>query len=107
MGFGFNEAARLTIEALKDGRFQHEPRSLASGKNLLATGDVSADDVVRLIRRCRGDQYEASPHHVDPSLEVNIFKPFAGGVRWYIKSYLVESDEFTAFFISVHESDYQ
>jgi hypothetical protein len=104
---GFHEAVRLTIEALRDGRFQHEPRPLASGKNLLASGDLSADDVIRLIRRCRGTHYETSDHHADPTQEVNIFKPSSGGIRWYIKSYLVETDGITAFFISVHESDYQ
>lgn len=104
---GFNEAARLTIEALRDGRFQHEPRPLASGKNLLASGGISVDDVIRLIRRCPGARYEASPHHDDPTQEVNVFQPTSGGTRWYIKSYLVETDDITAIFISVHASDYQ
>ena len=103
---GFDEAVRLTIEALRDGGFQHEPRPFASGKNLLATGEMTVAEVIRLLRRCPGTRYEVSVHHIDPTLEVNIFKPTAAGVRWYIKSYLVESDEITVIFISVHESDY-
>jgi hypothetical protein len=104
---GFNEARRLTIEALRDGRFQHEPRPYALDKNLLATGDVSVDDVIYLLQRCRGTQFETRPHQDDPSQELNIFKPSWGRTRWYIKSYLVEIDEITAVFISVHESEYQ
>ncbi len=103
----FSEAVRLTIAALEDGRFLHEPRPLASGKNLLATGDVSADDVIRLLRRCRPARYQTGVHHDDATQEVHFFKPKSAGIRWYIKSYLVESDDLTAIFISVHESEYQ
>lgn len=100
---GFNDAVRETIAALLDGRFEHEPRPLASGKNLLASGEVSPEDVVALLRRCKGTQYAASPHHYDRETQVNIFKPVVSGQGWYIKSYLVEADGVTAVFISVHQ----
>jgi hypothetical protein len=100
---GFTESRKATVEALRDGRFQHEPRAYADGKNMLATGEITAEEVIGLLNRCRGNQHETSPHHFDPTQTVDIFKPTAGGVRWYIKSYLFRDGEVTAVFISVHQ----
>jgi hypothetical protein len=99
---GFNEARRETVQALRDGRFQHEERAQAGGKNLLASGEVSVDDVVALLLRCRGNQHQTGLHHFDRTQVVHIFRPVDGPDRWYIKSYLVEQDGITAVFISVH-----
>jgi len=99
---GFKAARQATIDALLDGRFEHEERSVADGKNLLASGEVSVDEVVSLLRRCKGDQYEARPHHFDAGQPIDIFRPIEGGRRWYIKSYLIRLEEVVAVFISVH-----
>src|SRR4051794_849836 len=99
---GFLEARRATIQALRDGRFQHEERAQAEDKNLLASGEVSVEEVVALLSRCRGDQHQTTRHHSDRTQPVDIFRPTDGQARWYIKSYLVELDGITAFFISVH-----
>jgi hypothetical protein len=99
----FKEVRRKVIDALWDGRFSHEERDQAEGKNLLARGDVSPDDVVMLLNRCRGDQHRTSPHHADATQTVHIFKPTAASGRWYIKCYVVEMDGIEAVFISVHQ----
>ena len=60
-----------------------------------------------MLRACRGNQCETSSHHVDPSIDVHVFKPEARvdpgakKKRWYIKLYLLDPD---VWFISVHES---
>lgn len=100
---GFHMARRATIAALRDGRFQHEERSQTEGKNLLASGQVTVEDVVFLLNRCKGTQHQTTPHHRDPSQPVDIFRPKVGGKSWYIKVYRVELDEVTAIFISVHQ----
>jgi hypothetical protein len=99
---GFKETRRATIRALLDGRFQHEERAQSEGKNLLATGEVSVEEVVALLMCCRGNQHETDVHHFDRSQTIDIFKPVQGRTKWYIKSYLIEENGITAFFISVH-----
>lgn len=98
----FSDAVLGTIAALLDGRFEHEPRPLASGKNLLASGQISPQEVVALLRRCRAHQHEVRPHHHVAEQAIDIFKPVVDGERWYIKSYLIEADGEIAVFISVH-----
>jgi len=78
-------------------------RDVIEGKNLLATGDISPDEVVRLLRRCRGNQHSSSPHHWDPSVPVHVFRPTEGGATWYIKVYFVADADGTAVFLSVHQ----
>jgi hypothetical protein len=101
---GFTETRRATIEALRDGRFEHEERDQAEGKNLLATGEVSVDDVIGLLERCKGTQHESRPHHLDPEQQIDVFRPKLGTVRWYIKTYLADWDGIVAVIISVHRS---
>ena len=102
---GFRDARSRAIEALNSGDIQHEARGDIDDKNLLLTGDVSADEVVALLLRCRGNQHSSSPHHGDASVEVHVFKPVVGSgaaqTRWYIKLYFLDPD---AWFISVHTS---
>ncbi len=99
---GFKDARGAIVQALRDGRFQHEERAITEGKNLLATGEVTVDEVISLLIRCKGYQHETGLHHFDRTQTIHIFRPMEGSVRWYIKSYLVEQDGITAFFISVH-----
>ena len=63
------------IKALRDGRFQHEERSQAEGKNLLATGEISVEQVIALLLRCRGDPHETRYHRFDRNHLIDIFKP--------------------------------
>jgi hypothetical protein len=97
---GFREVRAAAIEALKDGRVHHEARNDANVKNLLLTGVVSPEDVIGLLKACRGDQYKPDPHHQLTDVDVHVFKPMVGKVRWYVKLYFLEPD---VWFISVHK----
>ena len=104
---GFKRARSEALRAMVEGRILHEARDEVDEKNLLVTGEVTAEQVARLLRACRGTQYECTPHHFDSSIDVHVFKPEArvepgaDKKRWYIKLYLLEPD---VWFISVHES---
>jgi hypothetical protein len=104
---GFKDAQRAAIQALRDGCIQHEARGEIDEKNLLVTGDVTPEQVIRLLSACRGTQHECRPHHQAPTIDVHLFKPEASlepntpKVRWYIKLYFIEPD---VWFISVHKS---
>lgn len=97
---GFKDVRCLLIDALESGRYQHEYRADMESKNLLATGEVTAEFVAQLLRRCRGDQYRASPYHYDARVLCHEFMPAIGGERWYLKAYFLSSG---AVFISVHQ----
>ncbi|WZO97394.1 hypothetical protein EP7_004426 [Isosphaeraceae bacterium EP7] len=99
---GFKQTRRALIEALLARRIEFEDRRDAGSKNLLYTGEVTPEFVVELLLRCTGDQHSTSRHHMDRDQIVDIFKVPNDGVRWYIKSYLVEDDGVLAIFISVH-----
>lgn len=104
---GFKDARARAIEALRNNAVQHEFRDAIDEKNLLCVGDVSPEDVIRLLNACRGQQYACSPHHEAPEIEVHVFRPEASldgksRVAWYIKLYFVEPD---VVFISVHCSN--
>ncbi|HEU0013387.1 MAG TPA: hypothetical protein VFQ45_06870 [Longimicrobium sp.] len=99
---GFKRVRELLIAALAGGRYQHERRSAAAEKNLLSCGAVTANFVVTLLLRCRGDQYSASAHHFDARVRCHVFRPSLGPERWYVKAYLLGTD---AVFISVHRSE--
>src|SRR3954449_9594518 len=62
---GFRDVRCLLIDALESGRYQHEFRADMESKNLLAVGEVSPEFVVRLLQRCPGKRYRASPYHYD------------------------------------------
>ena len=93
---GFKAAKKAVLAALKDGDYQHADRNQIDVKNLLAVGDVSAQEIIDVIRRCDGTHYQSSPHHQIKSVECHVIK--AQG--WYIKFYFVDP---ATFFISVHQ----
>lgn len=93
---GFKQVKRAVIEALKDGRYQHEARNDINVKNLLATGEVTANEVIDLLRRSNGMQYEVSPHHSSSAFNVHIITVST----WYVKFYFLDPD---TWFISVHQ----
>jgi hypothetical protein len=87
---GFRTARRLLVAALTEGRYEAEDRADIEAKNLLFTGDVDAAFVVRLLNRCPGTAYRASPHHYDSSIIVHEFFPRDGNTVWYIKVYFLD-----------------
>ncbi|MFM0275759.1 hypothetical protein PQQ59_34575 [Paraburkholderia aspalathi] len=88
---------RTVISALRSGKFEHEARSAINVKNLLSTGQVTAQFVEDLITKSDGTQYSSSPHHNAPAIDVHIIE--SGG--WYVKFYFVGNPE--TVFISVHQ----
>ena len=108
---GFRLAREKTVAALRAGPqfILFEERESRGSKNLLDSGEVSLEQVIFLLRVCRGshDQYRETPHHFVPEIPVHEFKPVRQGVRWYIKVYFMEGVEELepAIFISVHKSN--
>ena len=96
---GFNNAKSKVLNCLKAGAVLHEQRGNIDTKNLLATGEVTLDDVSEVIRRARGNQHNASRHHVMEEVWVHTIKAVHAGSYWYIKWYFVEPN---SVFISVH-----
>ena len=92
---GFKKAKHDVIAALEAGDYQHASRGSIDVKNLLATGEISAQEVISIIKKCSGTQHSCSPHHSVPSIEVHVLKTGT----WYIKFYFIDP---SAWFISVH-----
>ncbi len=99
---GLRDVRCLLIDALESGRVQHEYRADMESKNLLAVGEVTPEFVVRLLQRCQGREYTASPYHYDRGVICHEFKPSLDGERWYVKACFLSSD---AVFISVHPQE--
>lgn len=95
---GFKEVRALLIEALQTAQYISEPRPDIVRKNLLFTGEVTPEFVVRLLLRCAGWEYSTSQHHFR-DVECHVFTPATAGERWYIKAYFEPG---RAVFISVH-----
>lgn len=93
----YKQVKRTVIAALRSGQFQHEARSGINVKNLLATGQVSAEFVQGLVARSNGTQYSSSPHHSVASIDVHVIE--SGG--WYVKFYFLNDPD--TVFISVHQ----
>ncbi|MBJ6727176.1 hypothetical protein [Geomesophilobacter sediminis] len=96
---GFTEVKARILNCLRSGEYDHEARGKIEVKNLLACGQVTEEDVIRLVSRTNGGQYVVSPHHADQTVMVHVFRPIHHGVTWYIKFYFIEPG---AVFISVH-----
>jgi hypothetical protein len=92
---GFKAVREAVLDSLATGLFQHEARDLIDVKNLLATGEVSAEDVSLVIRRSSGRDYSCSPHHRFSRVDCHVIK--ARG--WYVKFYFLDAE---TMFISVH-----
>lgn len=96
---GFKDVKSRVLACLKDGAISHEQRGDIDIKNLLATGQVSLDEVAAIIGRSRGSHYSSSAHHVVNDIDVHIIKTKRDGEAWYIKWYFLEPN---SVFISVH-----
>ncbi|PMY59935.1 hypothetical protein C1Y31_29735 [Pseudomonas sp. FW305-25] len=95
MDRGFRQVRRDLISALQTENYLHAARGSIEIKNLLATGEVSARQLIEVISACKGTDHSCSAHHSVPGIAVHVLKK-AG---WYIKFYFIEPD---AWFISVH-----
>lgn len=98
---GFKEVKAKAIKCLEEGAYAHEARNEIEVKNLFLIGQLSEDEVIELIKCCRGNQYEKSTHHFESKVIVHILKPKLRMKNWYIKFYFVDPN---VMFISVHES---
>ena len=103
---GFAAAKAAVVAALYEGNFEHEVRDALGEKNLLAVGDVDANEVATLVLKTRSQDYGESRHHWDQSVVVHTFQPTVHEERWYIKVYFIEidRDDRKAMFISVHRA---
>lgn len=93
---GFKAVKKAVIAALQEGNYQHEARDDIDQKNLLATGAITADAVVTLLKKSNGLQYSCSSLHKDIDIDCHLIKTGS----WYIKFYFIDPD---TFFISVHQ----
>lgn len=98
---GLKDTRSRAIECLQTGRVQAVERVDIDEKNLLKTGVVTPDEVIKLLNATRGPQYKTRPHKDDASVEVHYFEPNVAGVDWHIKLYFLDPD---CWFISVHRS---
>lgn len=96
----FNDVKKQVLDCLQEGCILHESRNDIDIKNLLEVGAISVEEVADIIRRSRGNDYESSPHHMDPSIDVHVIKTRYQSEQWYIKWYFIEPD---VVFISVHQ----
>lgn len=94
---GFVAVRQAVLAALQRGDYQHEARGSIDVKNLLATGEVSPEQVMAVIRRCNGTQHECTPHHRMPKVECHVIR----SQGWYVKFYFLDP---VTVFISVHPS---
>jgi hypothetical protein len=99
---GYREAKHKVIESLNNGSFSHQERNNIDVKNVLATGDVSKETIVDILKRSSGSDYKTSKHDFDSSVDVHIVVTTMAKEKWYIKWYIVEPD---CVFISVHISE--
>ena len=93
----FKNAKIYLIECLKNGNYLHAQRGgNICVKNKLLTGEISARELIEIIKKSNGSHHLCSPHHLDASINVHIIRT-AG---WYVKFYFVDPD---TWFISVHQ----
>lgn len=97
---GFKEIKHEVISCLEQGNVSHEQRNNIEIKNLLATGDITAKEVINILKQSRGNEHQNSPHHYDSNIKVHIIKTSYSGVEWYIKWYFKVPD---SIFISIHQ----
>lgn len=93
---GYSSVKRALIAALRSGNYQHAVRNDIDEKNLLATGVVSAAEVIHCVTRSHGGQYSCSPLHGSVNIPCRLIRSHG----WYIKFYFIEPD---TYFISVHQ----
>lgn len=98
---GFRDAKKQVISCLKSGNIRYESRNDINIKNLLATGEVTSEQVAAILGKAKGNEHQSSSHHYDVNIEVHIVKTKLLDRNWYIKWYFVDPN---SVFISVHET---
>jgi hypothetical protein len=93
---GFKNAQKTAIEYLQKGMYLLEDRENQGEKNKLATGEVSASQVIEWLQACRGTGYEERDHDSCKSIKVHIFRVHG----WYVKLYFLDPN---CYVISVHQ----
>ena len=93
---GFTAVRAAVITALLKGAFEHEARGDIDVKNKLQTGEVTALQLVTVIKRASGASHSSSPHHFDRSVVVHVIR----SQGWYVKFYFIDPK---TVFISVHQ----
>lgn len=96
---GFRAARQALLDALRTGEFAHEPRE--PGKNLLADGTITAEEVRAVVLRAQGTHYEEEPDERGGRSDIMVHilsKVIVGGNSWYIKWWRSER----TVFVSVH-----
>jgi hypothetical protein len=96
---GFKDIKARAIRKIQEGDIYHVPREYE--KNEYAQGLLTDDQVIEMIKICRGNCYEAKPHHFVPNMDVHILKPQGKYCGYYVKFYFLEPD---ICFISVHKT---
>ena len=98
---GLNEIKQEVIKCIQMDLVQHETRT--NSKNLYASGELSNEDMIEIIKSCRGDCYEKQRHHfLDIDIYIMKLKGRYDGL--YVKFYFIEPD---VWFVSVHYSDFK
>lgn len=104
---GLNDVRSRAIECLRSGTIQHAARDNIDEKNLLKTGAVTVDLVIKLMNATKGSEYSTTSHVDAPDVDVHVCKPMARAEgedeksSWYLKFYFIDPD---LIFISVHKS---
>lgn len=93
---GYKDVKKKVLNALELRAFSHEARGSIDVKNLLHAGDITPEEVTRLIESSSGADHSSSLHHSVKGVEVHVIKCR----KWYIKFYFVDPD---TVFISVHK----
>ncbi len=101
---GFTDVKHLVLACLDAGAFAFVIREEMSEKNLFATGELTVEQVRRMIGRCSGLQYRALPMTEDPGTLKHELRPLVDGRQWFIRFYFVKSPHDLVVFISVHPS---
>ena len=83
---GFNDVKQRVIACLDAQSYDSDDRAAMSENNLLATGQISAEEVKRIIGRCNGTQYTAKPMTEAPDTLKHELKPVIAGEQWFIRS---------------------
>ena len=92
---GFKEAKRRVLEALAEGDFLNDVRDKIDEKNLLHTGEMTAEDVMEIVNMCNGTHHVEAPHHAAAGVSVHVLRRDG----WYIKFYFIDEE---THFLSVH-----
>ncbi len=95
---GFKDIKSKAIQCLKSKNYLAQNREKDPKKNLLAIGEIDADEVIKILMLCNGMGYSFEKLHANSKLQAHIFKT----KEWYIKLYFIGPD---CYIISVHLND--